>query len=464
MRLPELQEVLLDGARREERAKARRLGLRARVRGLRLPALAFGCVLAITTVALAAGGVILTGAPVRPEELLNPHVGEGIPAPGTWRVLPLRVPDPEGGLPWGMRVVRTTRGEVCVQVGRVQDGQLGELGIDGAFHGDGRFHPIPAQALPADAVDGHIFDAQIGLGNGNTTCHVDGEAAANEQLGLDRGAAPNAPDSGRPRRFLRDIAYGLLGDEAVSVRYRVGRAHLSEPVVPGIGAYLIVQRTTAHEKAGSGYGSLGTYGDLTPSPPLTAITYRIAGRLCERVPSEPPGAHAHLADLCSRPRFAKSTARILNLHRRVRAHLQLSGHRVTGVEVSFTAPYSVTSARDDYVIEISTTPCGPPVGESVKVTGWSQSVVGRDVEQGEVVRHHFVAAEVFECSRARSEARGRLRFSQFTRRSATIEVHYRSARSKWVTVGRVTVHVPAGVRPSFVSRDIRLSERPLHAR
>lgn len=49
-------------------------------------------------------------------------------------------------MPAGQRVIRTTRGEVWVQVGRVQDRQLGELGIDGAFHDDGRFHPIPADA------------------------------------------------------------------------------------------------------------------------------------------------------------------------------------------------------------------------------------------------------------------------------------------------------------------------------
>lgn len=126
----------------------------------------------------------------------------------------------------------------------------------------------------------------------------------------------------------------------------------------------------------------------------------------------------------------------------------IRGRRVTGVEVSFIAPYAVASARDDYVIEVPATPCGPTGGESVKVTGWSQSVVGRDVERGEIVRHRLIAAEVFECARARSEASGRLRFSQFTRRSATIEVRYRRARSAWVTVGRVTVHLPAGVRLS----------------
>ena len=109
---------------------------------MRRLAIACVCLLAMTTVALAATGVILTGAPVRPEESLNPNVGIGIPAPGSSQLLTLRIPDPEGGLPWGMRVVRTTRGEVCLQIARVLGTQLGALGIDGEFHNDGRFHPI----------------------------------------------------------------------------------------------------------------------------------------------------------------------------------------------------------------------------------------------------------------------------------------------------------------------------------
>jgi hypothetical protein len=152
--LPQLERDLLEAANRRLCASGdsgagpsgSRLGVRGRARRLRLPILALGCLLVTTTIALAATGVILTGEPVRPEELLNPSVGEGVPAPGASQLLALRVPDPEGGLPWGMRIVRTTRGEVCLQIGRVQDGQLGELGIDGAFHGDGRFHPIPADA------------------------------------------------------------------------------------------------------------------------------------------------------------------------------------------------------------------------------------------------------------------------------------------------------------------------------
>src|ERR1700690_4135894 len=97
--LPQLERDLLEAADRRlsagadakagasaggngggERPRAR-LGARVSARRLRLLALALGCVLASATIALAATGVILTGAPVRPEGQLNPSVGEGVPAP-----------------------------------------------------------------------------------------------------------------------------------------------------------------------------------------------------------------------------------------------------------------------------------------------------------------------------------------------------------------------------------------------
>lgn len=71
----------------------------------------------------------------------------GVPVVGTVRLLSLRVPDPAGGPPWGMRVMRTTGGDECMQVGRVHDGRLGVLGQDGIFRDDHRFHPMPASAF-----------------------------------------------------------------------------------------------------------------------------------------------------------------------------------------------------------------------------------------------------------------------------------------------------------------------------
>ena len=234
---PELERDLQEAARRQLTARAQLAssqtggGSRSlRARRLRRLAIACVCLLAMTTVALAATGVILTGAPVRPEESLNPNVGIGIPAPGSSQLLTLRIPDPEGGLPWGMRVVRTTRGEVCLQIARVLGTHLGALGIDGEFHNDGRFHPISPNALPADVFHGHAFDTM--LGNANTGCEVNGQAMISRHIGIDRGAGPNPHHLRRPIRELRNLYFSLLGPKALSITYKAGRQLRTIPVCP----------------------------------------------------------------------------------------------------------------------------------------------------------------------------------------------------------------------------------------
>ena len=114
---------------------------------LRVVLVALALVFATTAIALAATGVILTGAPVGTVTRPVATAGEGIPVAGGSRLLPLRAADPAGGLPWGMRIVHTTRGLICVQIGRVDHGQLGQLGVDGAFD-ERRALPPPAGRLP----------------------------------------------------------------------------------------------------------------------------------------------------------------------------------------------------------------------------------------------------------------------------------------------------------------------------
>ena len=88
-------------------------------------------VLAVAAVAVAASGV-LSGAPVKnpPGVKISPTRGEGTVTGAT--LLPLRVADPAGGLPWGLRLVHTTRGYACLQLGRVNGSQIGVLGQDGS--------------------------------------------------------------------------------------------------------------------------------------------------------------------------------------------------------------------------------------------------------------------------------------------------------------------------------------------
>jgi hypothetical protein len=92
----------------------------------------------------------------------------------------------------------TTRGEICVQIGRLDDGQLGQLGIDGAFHDDGRFHPLAPDILPQYSDSGDV------------SCNL----AAPIRIGLwsagDRSAAPSPErTSFKPTAAdLRSISWG----------------------------------------------------------------------------------------------------------------------------------------------------------------------------------------------------------------------------------------------------------------
>src|SRR5271154_1953068 len=117
---PEFEEALREAARKRpaqgpQPLPAGRLRI-ARIRHGSL-LLAVLVMLSICAVALAATGVIPTGAPGRPEELPNPKAGIGLSTRGGTSQIVATAADPEGGLPWGLRIVRTTRGETCLQIG-----------------------------------------------------------------------------------------------------------------------------------------------------------------------------------------------------------------------------------------------------------------------------------------------------------------------------------------------------------
>jgi hypothetical protein len=436
--LPQLERDLIDAARRKDSLTEPAQSsvsprLRTRARRLRLPVLVFGGVLATATIALAASGVILTGAPVRPEGPLNARVGEGVPTPGTALLLPLRIPDPEGGLPWGMRIVHTTRGELCVQIGRIQNGQLGELGIDGVFHDDRRFHPLPTDVLPETSRIGESVkneDATEAV-----SCALAGQVVDGEHIGVDRsGGAANGQPQAKPRSELRDIYYGILGPHAVSVSYRTGRRDATTAVLAPLGAYLIVRRTSAREQAGDSGEALGSADDLEPSPPLAAITYRLAGKLCQRGPSLPPGVARHLSHPCPQPHLPHGHyIPPRDLHQPMHTKLVFHHNRVTAVTLSFTAPFAVTSAGEDYKVFILSR-CAPTNGKS----GIVQSL-GRNVKRGETITQSLPDTALFYTS---------CRRGQVTRRSsATIEVFYGRVGVTQQLVGVATAKLPAGAHP-----------------
>ena len=246
--------------------RAGRVSWRPRWLGsMRLRGLLIVPVLAILgTGAALAGGILLTGAPAGPKVPPVPTAGYG--AATTTKLLPLHVADPAGGLPWGLRTMRTTRGDVCLQVGRLADGTIGALGEDGAFGDDHRFHPFSdtyqdqASCVPLDA-RGHGFTAAV-LSGLPTSAMAGGGCLA------DMSRRQPIPC---PTQDTRDVYFGLLGPEAASITYAsAGGQTVTDRTVGPDGAYLIVTRARPGEQQGDSSG--GFVGLLTGL--IRAVTYR----------------------------------------------------------------------------------------------------------------------------------------------------------------------------------------------
>ncbi|HWH09996.1 MAG TPA: hypothetical protein VG165_02625 [Solirubrobacteraceae bacterium] len=250
--------------------------------------------------ALAASGVFKTGAPLRAGQSLTPRAGNGVAMPGSVKLLALRVSDPDGGPPWGLRVERTTRGLTCVQLGRLDGGELGVLGIDDAFSDDGLFHPLSvnytegptAGCATTDAHGAAFVSTSVqatpasGLAGG---CHgvaaslfanlpVDAKSLAKRfEASAERNPGPICPPA-----QLRDVYYGLLGPDAVSVTYPDGAGHpATETTVGDNGAYLVLGPPTGASCDPSG----GCGNGYSTGPALTArfvisVSYR-NGYVCE---------------------------------------------------------------------------------------------------------------------------------------------------------------------------------------
>jgi len=364
--------------------------------GLLVPIAA--ALLACGTIALAATGVILTGSAVPDAAPVGPT--EGIGDPVSSRVLPLRVQDPGGGLPWGMRIVETSRGLVCAQVGRVDKGQLGELGTDGAFKDDGLFHPFPAgvvQSFPGGSTeDGtEIEGGTCTLGGAGATAW--GSAVAAELWGVDRNAAFAHGHFISTSSQGRDISYGLLGQHAVRVGYREGSSLHDEAVVPGVGAYLIVQPAAVSDHEGSGEAP----GTQTPGAgpgavgAVTAITYLNNGTICENGYDARNGATVPVVHACPpagppAPPVQATQAGLSRLHPLI--HFEVHAGRVTAAEISFAAPFPVRGAAQDYAVWSK--------GCGTRGEGSDAAVFNHDVAKGGMV--HLVLRYPFAapCSRA----------------------------------------------------------------
>jgi hypothetical protein len=149
--LADLRRELVAAAHRQALARAHtrshsrwRASLFAGRRRLAGAAVIVVFVLSVSTV----GASVWLGASVRPGPLVL-----GGPKPGSVVLSQLRVPDPAGGIPWGIRVYMPRRGPSagadCVQIGHVLEGRLGVVGADGAFADDRLFHGLPVEPTVA---------------------------------------------------------------------------------------------------------------------------------------------------------------------------------------------------------------------------------------------------------------------------------------------------------------------------
>ncbi len=225
---------------------------------------------AVTAFALSAGG----GAERRTgtAEVPSPSAA---PAVRASRVLALRAPDPQGGPPWALRLVVTLGGYLCVQVGRVEHGSFGELGLDGAFNDDERFHAVGPGQMLAVREPGEAETAD---------CAASGRTFAAEINGLDRSGVHDPPAAALPSSDRRRVSYGLLGPNALSITYTSGGRSHTRAVSGPLGAYLLVQPLAAKTplRIALTYGS-SKPGHLFPAGPtgaLTATTYRYGSTVC----------------------------------------------------------------------------------------------------------------------------------------------------------------------------------------
>jgi hypothetical protein len=398
--LQEVRDELLAAAHRQEASRRAAPGVRPRLsRRANTVVMAVVLVLAGGAIAAAATGV-LGGSPVKQQGRLSPNAGIGVPAPGGSRLLGLRAPDPQGGLPWGMRLVHTTRGEICVQVGRLEDDQLGQLGIDGAFHDDGRFHPLAPDILPEYSDSGDV------------TCDLAAPIAIGSWRSGDRNAAPNQPEltSFTPTaKDLRLISWGLLGPHAVSVTYHTAAGVRTRPVVPGTGAYLIVS-AVSHVPHSIGAGEelvgeisghevtalpAGRVGGPVPAAtfPVLAATFRFGTFTCSIGHGAPVAASCPMP----RPMPENSFAPTRSLNEPVHVLLRTQSHDSCRAaylvdpcyraEVEFKAPYAVTSAGSEYFVQAKSS-C-----DHARASSWS---FVQDVRQGETVRTQ--SSGLFNCT------------------------------------------------------------------
>jgi hypothetical protein len=336
---------------------------------------------------LPAGAKLPLGAPAGPQTAPS-NKFQGAAIPSTVRLV-AETPDPHGGLPWGLREFQTTRGQTCLQVGRVQDGTIGVIGQDGAWDNDHRFHPISPNAYTGDScspTDAHgaAFNnvaAQGGIASADVPWGA-GPQGGECRIGSQPHQFPACPQAD-----LRDLDYGLLGPEAASIAYAGANGRLfTEPTNGPNGAYLIVRAGTTRfcsQQAGGGQSCVSgggrTSGPSLQSGVITAVTYHdghvcslpaptsagVAQASCPPVhPSMPTGSQTHVR-VEVRPANRYCTSRrgqtLEPCPNRSQGLVRLGGPSSQWLVIfSFRAPSSTVAAGRTYYYFTTEAPGGCP--------------------------------------------------------------------------------------------------------
>ncbi len=351
--VPQLEAELVDAARRASSAPLPKRRVR---RSMLVFAMLAGPVAA--AVAIAAPRLIGTGSPLKPpgHQKPNPKAGLGVIRPGSAQVLPIAVPDPAGGPPWGLRYFTTTRGLGCLQAGRVQNGQLGVIGQDGVFNDDGQFHPyVPdymggnySMPFPCGVLDanGHAFGAVSIHGVPASGLMVPSATQRGCVAHHDHGPIGRRPNQPPicPRKDWRLLYYGMAGPEAKSVTYVVNGQRKTIATGGNQGAYLIVLPVPRKS-----FHALGSFEPM-PAPgggPIVRIDYR-NGYVCHlRRRAQDNGPIGGTCPLVGRVLVKRPQPKPTDVASPVTARLG-KAHYGPKVVVSFIARVGVTDASAQY--------------------------------------------------------------------------------------------------------------------
>ena len=307
--------------------------------------------LAVAAAAWAAGSLLSAGAPV-PFLRGAPVKGEstGVPLPGTVKLLISDVADPAGGSPWALRYWETDRRYGCIQVGRLDQGRLGQIAGGKVFH---ELLPgVTGMALGGCFLldgSGHAFAAasvDAAIGAQPASCPPGLPAST-----VLRGAGGSKIRCGTP---ARTIDFGLLGPNARRFTYRSrGHEHRAAPA-GNVGAYLVVQKHLAPVTQEVGFhhkdpalnvrGPAGQSLALTPdSQVITSVDYA-AGTCRVQLTGDARGACAQQAGYVAIPQPAVGDVR-------APVRISLTPHR-SGIRVRFSARQPVIDGRGAYTIEV----------------------------------------------------------------------------------------------------------------